>query len=258
MPTAEEAYTESMFGQFSYLANWLPGTPLKLGLIGVLQGKTFVPKSPIGTFGVRFGTTSEPGPQQSLQFQSSSEIKVDVKVAGEVSKLVPALPEAQAGAAVSFGASSGVVFHARGITISRVSDVIGLEAAIWDLWDRGIWNPDWVVITELVKADRTTVLISEGRYGKVELGVSAAVPAGPVDLGDLTGDLSVVSSYGMHTQLIGEGGLSPLFRAVRIKKSLFGTKITGARAALPPTEPGVTPRRGAERPDGDLTEDATD
>lgn len=258
MPTAEEAYTESMFEQFNYLANWLPGTPLKLGLIGVLQGRTFVPKSQIGTFGVSFETTQQKNDQHSMQFQSSKDIKVDVKVAGEVSKLVPALPEARAGASVSFGASSGVVFGARGIVISRISDVIGLEAEIWDLWDRGVWNKNWVVVTELVKADRTTILISEGRYGKVELGLNAQVQVGPVDIGDLTGDLSVVSSYGMHTQLVGEGGLTPLFRAVRIKKSWFGTKIDGVRAALPPTEPGVVPRRGLPRPDGPLTEYATD
>lgn len=254
MGTVEGAYTKAMAKQFGYLATWLPGTPLSLGLIGVLQGKTFVPKSSIRTFGVGFGTSKDPGGEKSLQFQSAKDIEVGIKAAGELSKLAPTLPEAQAGAAVSFGESSGVVFRARGVTFSRITDVIALEAAIWDLWDRYLWDKDWVVITELAKAERTTVLISEGGYGKVELGAEAGVQAGPVDVADLTGDLSVVSSYGMHTQLVGEGGLSPLFRAVRIKKSLFGTKITGVRAAVPPVEPGVVPRRGGPRPDESLIE----
>jgi hypothetical protein len=258
MPTAEDGYTESMFEQFGYLATWLPNTPLALGSIGVLQGRTFVPKSSIHSFGVEFSASNGEQNGTSLQFQSSKDIKVDVKLAGSVSASVPTLPAGQAGAAVSFGAGSGVVFSARGVRIRRISDVIALEAALWDLWDRYLWDKDWVVITELVEAERASVLVSEGGYGRIELGVSGEAQAGPLDIGDLSGELSVVSSYGMHTQLVSERGLTPLFRAIRIKKSLFGAKVTGVRAVAPPSEPGVIPRRGGPLPEGRLTEEATD
>lgn len=258
MPTTETTYTSAMLKQFGYLATWLPGTQLALGLVGVLEGRTFVPKSSIKTLGVDFKPTIDQTADKYLQFQSSKEIKVDVKLAGEVSTDVPTLPAAQAGIAVSFGSETGVVFNARGVSSTRIEDIFALESAIWDLWDRYLWDRDWVVITELVKAERTTVLISDSGYGKVELGAVGQAVVGPLNVGDLSGELAVVSSFGMHTQLVGDEGLTPLFRAVRIRRGLFKGKVTGVRTAEAPTEPGVVPRRGEPRPSGTLIEVAAD
>ncbi|WP_157979629.1 hypothetical protein [Kribbella monticola] len=259
MSTIEDLYTSTMLKQTGYLATWLPGTGLKLGLIGELQGKTFVPKSSIKTLGVEFKKAKDPAATKSMQFKSSDEIQVDTKLSGSVSTQVPSLPKAKAGAAVSFGRDAGVVFSARGVVGSRIEDIIALEDAIWDLWDRYLWDPDWVVIVELVTTERATVLVSQGGYAKVELEASADAAVGPVDLGDLSADMTVVSSHGMHTQLVGDEGLTPLFRAVRVKKGWFGGgKVVGIHDAAEAFAPGVVPRRGAERPEGSFIEDATD
>jgi hypothetical protein len=246
-----------MLKELGYLASWLPGTSVSLGLVGVMEGKTFIPKSSIRGLGVKFKTMTSPSTSSTMHFKSSKDIEVDVKVAGKLSLAAPSLPEAQAGVAVSFGEDTGVVFGASGITISRIKDILALEAAIWDLWDRFLWNPDWVVVTELVQAESTTILVSEGGYAKVELQAQGVGEVATVSLGELSADLTLASTTGMHTQLVSEQGLTPLFRAVRGKKVLFGRKMTGVRDPTP-VVPGVVPRRDAGTAPEGLTQPATD
>lgn len=255
MSSTELVYTTAMLKEFGYLATWLPGSRLSLGLVGVLKGKTFVPKSSIRSLGVAFRSTTEPHQRDGyLRFQSSKDVELQVGIGGQVDALVPAVPDGDARVAVSFGEGTGVVFAARGLAITRVADVLALQKAIWDLRDRYLWNDDWVVITELVTVDKATILVSNGSYAKVELKAAATVPAGPVDLGELTGELVISSSYGMHTQLVAENGLTPLFRAVRLRRGLFKTKIDGVRDPIVAS----SARRGEPCPEGELLEAVID
>jgi hypothetical protein len=244
-----------MAKQFGYLATWFPGTDLKLGLIGVMDGKTFVPKSSIRSLGVSFRNTRDDSVDKLLQFKSSKSIDVQGKAKGTVSNIAPSIPEAKAGLAVAFGNETGVVFSAQGVKATRIDDVLSLERAIWDLWDRYLWDESWVIITELLSTQRCTILISEGGRSKVELEAKGAAGAGGLDIADLSAGFKLVSSRGMHTQIVGEAGLTPLFRAIRVKDSFWkGTRIEGARAPAPPTPPGVAPRRGVPRPSESMTE----
>jgi hypothetical protein len=255
MAGSEDVYTSTMVKQFGYLATWYPGTQLTLGLIGVLQGKTLIPKSSIRTLGVRFSTTKDPTTDKKLQFKSSKSIELHSKIKGSVSNIAPSIPRAKAGVAISFGKQTGVVFSASGIAATRVADIVSLENAIWDLWDRFLWDESWIVITELLSSRKATVLVSEGGEAKVELQAGGSAQAGPVDLGDLSAGFKVVSSSGMHTQIVGESGMTPLFRAIRVRDSFWRkARIEGARAPAPPTRPGVAPRRSRTRPDSEMTE----
>ena len=57
--------------------------------------------------------------------------------------------------------------------------------------------------------------------------------------------MTVVSFHGMHTHLVGDEGLTPLFRAVRVKKGWFGNpKVVGVQDAAEAFAPGVVPRPG--------------
>jgi hypothetical protein len=255
MSGSEDVYTSTMLERFGYLATWYPGTQLGLGLIGVLEGKTFVPKSSIRTLGVRFATTRDPSTDKKLQFKSSKSIQLHTKLKGSVTNIAPSIPKARAGVAVSFGKETGVVFSASGLGATRIADVLALEDAIWDLWDRFLWDESWIVVTELLSAKKTTILVSEGGESKVELQASGSAKAGPIDVGDLTVGFKVVSSSGMHTQIVGESGMTPLFRAIRVRKSFWQrTRIEAARAPGPPPAPGRVARRGRTRPRAKMTE----
>lgn len=255
MAGVDDIYTSTMLGRFGYLATWFPGTSVIPGLLGIMEGKTFVPKSSIRSLGVRFRTETNRSPEGSLQFASAQGIGVQPKVKGTVLDIAPTIPKVKAGVAVTFGKETGVVFSARGLTVRRVADVLALEKAIWDLWDRFLWNESWVVVTEVLAAAKATILISGGGGAKVELQAQVAAQVGPVDIGDLAAGFKLVSSYGMHTQIVGERGLTPLFRAIRVRDSFWRkTRIEGVRAVGPPPRPGVVPRRGVERPAGDMTE----
>jgi hypothetical protein len=255
MAGSEDVYTSTMLTRFGYLATWYPGTQLSLGLIGVLEGRTFIPKSSIRTLGVKFTTTKDPSTDKKLQFKSSKSIQLHSKVKGSVLNVAPTIPKAKAGVAITFRRETGVVFGARGIGSTRIADVVALEAAIWDLWDRFLWDESWVVITELLSAQKTSILVSEGGEAKVELQASGSAKAGPIDVGDLAAGFKVVSSSGMHTQIVGESGMTPLFRAIRVRDSFWkGVRIEAARAPAAPPRPGVAPRRNRTRPRAKMTE----
>jgi hypothetical protein len=251
----EDIYTSALLKRFGYVATWYPGTPVKLGLIGVMEGKTFIPKSSIRTLGVRFTTTKDASVEKTLQFASSKEVEIAVKLRGAVSDIAPTIPSAKAGVAVSFRKKTGVVLSAKDVAASRISDILALENAIWDLYDRFLWHTDWVVVTEVLTAQAATILVSEGGGAKVELQAVGSANIATVDIGDLAAGFSVVSSRGMHTQIVGETGMTPLFRAVHLAKPILrGIRVQGLRVPAPPPPPGTVPRRGLPRPNGSLTE----
>lgn len=255
MTGPEDVYTTTMLKRLGYVATWFPGTQITVGLIGIMQDHTFIPKSSIRTLGVRFTTTNDPSSDETMQFKSSKQIKIEGKAKGSVSDIAPTIPKARAGVAVTFGKEVGVVFSATEITATRIADVLSLENAIWDLWDRYLWDESWVVVTELITAKKATILISEGGQAKVELQAKGAVQSGPVDVGNLSAGFNVVSSYGMHTQIVGESGMTPLFRAIRVRDGFWkGARVTAVRAPAPAPQPGEVPRRGVDRPKVKMTE----
>ena len=255
MAGPEDVYTSTMLKRLGYVATWFPGTQITVGLIGIMQEHTFIPKSSIRTLGVRFSTTKDPSSDESMQFKSSKKIQIQGKVKGSVSDIAPTIPKARAGVAVTFGKEVGVVFSARDLAATRIADILSLENAIWDLWDRYLWDESWVVVTELITAKKATILVSEGGQAKVEMQAQGTVQSGPIDVGNLSAGFTLVSSYGMHTQIVGESGMTPLFRAIRVRDGFWkGARIEGLRTAAPPPQPGEIPRRGVDRPSVKMTE----
>ena len=254
MASPVDQYTRELSDQFHYVATWTPGTQIRLGDIGEMNGHEFTPKSSVRSLGIRFGILRDTSPE-TWDYQSAGQVAILAKAKGELSPAVPSVPKGRAGLGIEFSTEGAVVVHAEGCTANRIADIVRLEDDIWDLWDRYVWDEKWVVVTELVTATRATILLAATRNAKVELEASgsAKVPVGGVSLGS---NLAVVSRSGMHTIFVNDRGLTPFFRGIRIKKDLLRrAQVTQVRTPAATGGTAVGPRRRhAARPSGHLTE----
>ncbi len=126
------------------------------------------------------------------------------------------------------------VFEAYGCTTSSIEDQISLGKSIIDMYAKGQWNKDWAVITELVRAESGTILISAARNAKLELSVSASLASAGFNLADASLGLGIEFMSNMHTKTIAEPkqSLTPLFKARRLKSTKPLNSIFAARHIL--------------------------
>jgi hypothetical protein len=152
------------------------------------------------------------------------------------------VPKAKAGAVVVFSTSGAFVFQLLGPSVQWIDDGVRLSEQILAKFrskkeDRREWREDWCVITEVVRADKVTVLIANSKSAKLELEATGLVPTGPVPLAAAGVKLSVQKQVGEVTSVLAEANVAPLFRLVRVRRSLLDRIFGSDRAVVRHVEP---------------------
>jgi hypothetical protein len=226
MTTAARQYTTELGRELRFNATWTPGMRLALGTIGVIDNDhVFVPVSSIDQFGIGFkeaqlGNDSE----ETFNYASAGAVEIGLKLAGKPSALTPNLPIGRAGLGIRFNRSDAIVFRADGATHWRMADELSLAEEVISLIKAGRWDKDWSIITHLVRAASTTVLVARSSGAGVEFALSAGVTAGGLELLSADAAASAFASHDMQLTIVAAGGMTPLFRAKRVKRRwwLFG------------------------------------
>ncbi len=229
--SASEQYMNEMHEQFHCFATWLPGIPLQIGDIGELKHNEFTYISNLHNKGISFTVRTDPS-GGDLSHQSSGGITTVTKLNGDVAVPQFNLNVADAGIIVQFGSKKGVVFEAAGVKHQLITEVDTLDNAIKDAYKKGKWKDNWVVISDLMVADSTTVLISEGKDAAVGLKAKSTVPH--LSLANLDANFEMIYANNMNTNIICQSGLTPLFkvRGIIKKPGLFGSLETGGIKGL--------------------------
>lgn len=226
MSSAQEQYTNEMKKRFGYYATWNPGLPLSLGDFGVLEGNIFRKISNLTEINLNFEIEEDPN-ESDLEHNSHGNISIKTKVAGSASIPNSSLSINDAGLIIEFGKENSTLFKATHTVSPTIKDVLKIGATIIKLFKAGKWDKNWVVITELVVAKTSTIIISNSSNGLIELKANANVDAVSFDLADAAFNFSVSSSRGLETKIISGSGLTPLFRIMGIKAfPLTQTKFT--------------------------------
>jgi hypothetical protein len=218
MAKAWKQYTREMAKKFGYFATWEPGVPLQLGDVGVIRKNLFTRLSGLEDLGLTFQIRDDETPTQ-ISHASSGKVNIMFKGAGKPANPGSVLKDAQAGATIEFSKENATVFEAADCRSSSVRDQIGLGRSILDLYARGKWNKDWVVVTDLIRSDSATILISAAKDAKLELSASGAVAAAGFNLADASLGFNIEFMANMHTKIIAAPGqsLTPLFKASGLK-----------------------------------------
>ena len=217
-------YTKELKRQFNYLATWLPGTPLALGDIGILRRNRFTKISNLEDLGIQFEVEKDES-KTDIEHSSIGAVSITTKASGTAALEGSMLGKVDAGAVIEFSKEKAIYFKANGITSPSIKDQIGMANEILKLYKQGKWEKNWVVITELVHADSATILISSSSKGKAELKAKATVGIGGIDPADVASGFELSFSKDLTTKIIAEEGLTPLFKASKIKSRVFSKPI---------------------------------
>jgi hypothetical protein len=103
--------------------------------------------------------------------------------------------------------------------VSRIADLKPVADAILSRYSRGEWEKDHLVITDLVTAGTTTILISDGAPAQIDLLLTGKRSQPPTSLEGA--DVVVQRASNIAFQFIGRAGLTPLFRLAGVTHPLL-------------------------------------
>lgn len=231
MAVAARQYTTELAHQFGYSATWTPGMPLSLGAIGTFdKDHIFAPVSSLDRAGIKFseiGTTAS----QSFNYATAGAVDVSFKLAGNPSPLAPNIPVSQAGLGMRFNRKHATVFLAEDAREWRIEDQLSLAKEVIYLIKAGFWDKDWAIITHVVRAASTTILIARSAGAGIEFSISAEVAGGGLELLSADMDIRTVASREMQLVIVATGGITPLFRAKRVRPKWWLSQNHELRAA---------------------------
>ena len=214
-------YTKEIFKNLNYRPTWLPGVPMKLGTVGVIENGAFRPITSLENLNIPYDVILD-AKQDTLDYNSSTGVMITFKGAGETNEKFEAIGKASAGVLIEFSRRGAIVMQLKGVANHRIADQVSLNKELLRsvvLGNTDQWQRDWVVITEVVQAETGTIVISNTENSKLELQASGSVK--PVNLVDASANLSVAKESQVSTKIIAESGLTPLFRGVRVKRKFL-------------------------------------
>jgi hypothetical protein len=100
----------------------------------------------------------------------------------------------------------------------------------------GRWYLEWVVISQIVKAPRADILVSESSSSRVEITAKGDAKVGEVvQRGNVDAAFQITSQSGKVANFLNSENVTPLFQSVGLKRRLLGrTRVTTMTEALEP------------------------
>jgi hypothetical protein len=226
-------YLNHIFKQTGYRATWEPGKPLELGQVGKLGSDgVFTVFSTLQDEGITMVTNTK-GTGGDLDYTSNDNVTITAKVAGTAPALGSALTEAEAGVSIEFKNSQAIVFQSAGNKTDYIQNLGLVIDQILAKYNNGSWPKDYLVITELTRADSATIIISQSRNGSMDLKAKTAVGAGAIKLTDASLGLTVSREKGSNLKYISQSGLTPLYRVYGIRNPWFGNASVEVKSIAP-------------------------
>jgi hypothetical protein len=215
-----ETYFKELSRALGYLAAWMPNSRLELGdIIDRLtlerQGNVSTRQGRKVNFLSRQASTFA-----SFEYSSAGGASIVTKAAGRL-VLGSSLARADAGLIVKFSKENAIVFEAFGCTSTAIDDLEPFTKSIAELSVSPDWSRSWAVVTEVVRADHATIIISAGTSGQIDLKATGKIAPGGLRLADPDARFQPASSRDIAYKFIAEAGLTPLYRATGIKRSLL-------------------------------------
>ncbi|HEV2154617.1 hypothetical protein [Bradyrhizobium sp.] len=168
----------------------------------------FQPLTSLSKLGINFETKA--GKRAAdLSVTSGDSVSVQLKAKGETLQ-GSSIPKAKAAALMEFKSAGAFVFQARAPVVQWIQDKVSLSEVILDLFktknkdgDRA-WHQDWCAITEIVKVESLTVLISKSKHGMVEFSAEGSVPTGSAPLASAGARLQLAKQSGEVLMFVSE------------------------------------------------------
>lgn len=235
-------YTRELKDNFNYVATWLPNVHLALGDVGVLEDNEFKYRTTLQYLGIPFTTTQKGAPAR-YSHSSANRVKRSLKLQGAAPVAGSLLAQADAGISFTFDGESAIFFEADECTVRMIADQLPLKSAILAAYGNGVWEKDFVVVSEVVEAATTTVIVAHGSGASIDLLAKAGVTPSFSDI-NVDGAFKVANENQIGFNCVAKSGMTPLFRALGVKKGILRDTVAN-RATFDRPASGVPDTAGA-------------
>jgi hypothetical protein len=217
MAALVDVYTNAVYVNLRPLrANWEPSQPIALGDYGTLKGDAFERLGNVTSLGLEIGETIDDDVGDQKIFSSGGNTSVNFHAKGSATQGVAPI---NANIEIAFAAADAAFFNAAGCSYSMIKEKSALGDAIMKQFNDAKWRREWAVVTDLVKAKSTTVVISSSTGGSIVLEADAKFPQ--IDLANADIGLTLKSARNIGYQVISKNGLSPLICLSKIQPKFW-------------------------------------
>jgi hypothetical protein len=225
-------YTKEMKEQLNYSATWLPTTIVAPGDVGTVFNYEFQHLTTVAEFEIGFATVPNPV-QADFDYCSTNAVSITAKASGQVPLAGSIFSQADTGISVKFSRNNAIAFRMSQCSSARIADLNALRKQILLKYNSKEWRDDMVVVTEVVKAARATIVISKSANAQIDLLAHGNIGVQELHIANANAEFQVLRASNIAFNIIAEKDLTPLFRFAGIKKAIFGR---------------TEPRLGLERP----------
>jgi hypothetical protein len=226
-------YLKSLYKKtHGYRPTWLPSIPLQVGDVGILENDVFIKESTLKEYGLFFEVVTSEN-DATIDFSSERGITLTTKLEGKVEPRAINLGKADAGFIIEFNHENGFIFRLNGSRTSVISNLGRVKKEVLHRFNKGQWDKNLVIISELIEAKSATILLSGQAGSKVELKAQGNLNVSTMDIADASLNLRLESGQALAATILGQEGITPLYRAIGVKQPWFSEPLVGGR------EPGI-------------------
>lgn len=160
--------------------------------------------------------------EADINFGTETGVNIETKVTGDAQIPNSRLSIDDTGLVIEFENKASYLLKTGGTKVHFIENIAELGKRVNDLYLKKKWNRNWFIITQLIEAERATLLISKSRNSKIELKAKGSLDTiSESDLVSADVNFSVLTKKEMSTDIIGKNGpYFPLFKAngIRVKR----------------------------------------
>lgn len=172
---APAQYLEELRGELSLYPTWLPGDEMELGAFGTLKRGKFYTHGRLRDLDVELIAKET---ANKTPIAKSRGIKFGAKTSTESN---PGMFDASLGIEIEFVNELAWAFCAKGVSSVEIENIFQVERAVLEARRSGLWDAEYLLVTELRRVDKLTVLVARSKNVRAQLRARGAFKT-PVDL----------------------------------------------------------------------------
>lgn len=221
MTSLAEHYTKEIYSERRYWATWEPNVHLRLGTCGPVEEGAFRPEGHLSDYHIAFSIEHDPAPSDT-DYSSRQGLQITFQTRAG-SNAIETIPQGIAGMRVKFSRKQAVVVAVKGGREHRIADQNQLRRRLLESAEKPEGIPQkWFVITHLVECASASVVVAQGSGAEFVVSAQADFSAGMTDLASAELGLAVQAESNIGYKMLAARGATPLFRGLRLKRSLLG------------------------------------
>ncbi|MEU0007174.1 hypothetical protein ABZ079_23560 [Streptomyces sp. NPDC006314] len=233
-----DAFWHEIRERCNRLPVWLPGTPMALGDVGAFPSHNWTKFTTLENLTIE-AKPDTVGVEGDIEYASSDGVTQSVGLTR--SGVTTVAVEAQGDVSYTFTRKGAFVLRTRDATVHRLADLDAVERRVLDLHQQGKWQPDWVVVTEVLVGGPSLVLVSAGRTGEATVRLRGQAAIDPTTAVALRPSFTVESRQGLAASFASTAPTPLMWRGYRVHDPLFRKAKFSEQRGTEKSEKGPAP-----------------